>query len=162
MKKLLRWLDERFEETVLGGFLILITLVIFLQVIMRYVLSHALSWPEEFTRYCLVCSTLLSLSYCIRYRINLRVDILVKYLPETARKVLEFLVQLLSLGLYSYLFYHSFSTVQLSLNSKQVSTAMGFPMYLLYGWGTACFGLAIIRSIQDIIRTFRNKEEKQL
>lgn len=162
MKKLLRWLDERFEETVLGGFLILITGIIFLQVVMRYVLSHALPWPEEFTRYCLVCSTLLSLSYCIRHRINLRVDILVQFLPGQVRAILEILIQLLSLGLYSYLFYHSFSTVRLSMNSGQVSTAMGLPMYLLYGWGTACFGLAILRTVQELVRLFWKKEEKQL
>ncbi|WP_434310461.1 TRAP transporter small permease [Hominifimenecus sp. rT4P-3] len=162
MKKLLKWLDERFEETVLGGFLILITAIIFLQVIMRYVLSHALTWPEEFTRYCLVCSTLLSLSYCIRFRIMLRVDIVVQFLPKKVRAVLEFLIQLLSLGLYCYLFYHSFSTVELSWNSKQVSTAMGFPMYLLYGWGTACFGLAVIRTLQDIVRSvWKNPGKKE-
>lgn len=158
MKKLLRWLDEHFEETILGGFLILITVVIFFQVIMRYVLSRALPWPEEFTRYCLVCSTLLSLAYCIRFRIMLRVDIVANLLPKPVHKVLEFLIRLLSLGLYSYLFYHSFSTVELSWNSKQASTAMGFPMYLLYAWGTVSFGLAILRTVQDIIVSFVRKE----
>ena len=53
MKRLTEWLDKHFEETLLGIFLILITVIIFLQVVMRYVFSRALSWPEEFTRYCL-------------------------------------------------------------------------------------------------------------
>jgi len=158
MKKILHWLDEHFEETILGGFLIIITCIIFLQVIMRYVFSRALSWPEEFTRYCLVCSTLLSLSYCIRFKIMLRVDIAVGFLPSKLRTVLEFLIQLLSLGLYAYLFYHSFSTVELSFKSGQVSTAMGLPMYLLYGWGTVCFGFAVIRTLQAIILSFARKE----
>lgn len=159
MKKLLEWLDAHFEESLLGIFLILITVIIFLQVIMRYLFSRALAWPEEFTRYCLVCSTLLSLAYCIRYKIMLRVDIVVNFLPKAVRTVLEFLIQLLSLDLYGYLFYHSFSTVELSWNSQQTSTAMGFPMYILYAFGTACFGLAVLRTLQSILCSFLRKEE---
>ena len=158
MKRLTEWLDKHFEETLLGIFLILITVIIFLQVVMRYVFSSALSWPEEFTRYCLVCSTLLSLAYCIRYKIMLRVDIVTNLLPKPVQVLLEFLIQLLSLGIYGYLFYHSFSTVELSWKSQQVSTAMGFPMYILYAWGTACFGLASVRTIQNMVCGFLQRE----
>ncbi len=49
--KVIKWLDEHFEETFLVIFLVLISCITMLQIIARTFFS-ALSWPEEFCRYC--------------------------------------------------------------------------------------------------------------
>ena len=152
MRKLSRWLDANFEGFVMGVFLVVITVVIFLQVIMRYLFNHALPWPEELTRYCFVCSTLLSLSYCVKHRSMMRVDALVSLLPKSAQGWIELVVQLIALALYVVLFVFSLDTTKLSLGSGQKSTALRLPMYWIYGWGSFSFAMVVFRAIQSVVR----------
>jgi C4-dicarboxylate transporter DctQ subunit len=153
MKKLLRWLDEHSEETILSFFLVLVTFIVLFQVIMRYIVKAAEPWPEEFSRYCFVCSTMLSIGYCIRKAAMLRVDTFVKMMPRTAQRIIEVLILILSLVLYSFLFYHSFSVVEIARNSKQLSPAMQLPMFILYVFAPVGFGLAAVRTVQEMVRT---------
>ena len=48
-KKFLRALNQHLEEYLIALFLIAITFVMLLQIVMRYVFQHSLSWPEEFS-----------------------------------------------------------------------------------------------------------------
>lgn len=66
-KKFLRALNQHLEEYLIALFLIAITFVMLLQIVMRYVFQHSLSWPEEFSRYCFVYITFLTFGYCILF-----------------------------------------------------------------------------------------------
>lgn len=63
--KVIKWLDEHFEETFLVFFLVLISCITMLQIIARTFFA-ALSWPEEFCRYCWIWSVFISLPYTMR------------------------------------------------------------------------------------------------
>ena len=73
-KKFLRALNQHLEEYLIALFLIAITFVMLLQIVMRYVFQHSLSWPEEFSRYCFVYITFLTFGYCIQHDSMLRLD----------------------------------------------------------------------------------------
>ena len=62
--KVIKWLDEHFEETFLVFFLVLISCITMLQIIARTFFA-ALSWPEEFCRYCWIWSVFISLPYTL-------------------------------------------------------------------------------------------------
>lgn len=47
MKKVLMWLDDNLEILLCGLLLTAITVVMSIQVIMRYLVGQALPWPEE-------------------------------------------------------------------------------------------------------------------
>ena len=65
--KAVKWLDERFEETLLAILLVLISCVEFIQVVIRNVpWIPALTWAEEFCRFCWIWSVFLSLPYTVR------------------------------------------------------------------------------------------------
>ena len=76
MKKIISWLDENLEEFLMLILLAMISVIIMLQVIMRYCFGHALSWPEEFTRFCFVYTGCLSAGYCIRKGAGIRVRVI--------------------------------------------------------------------------------------
>lgn len=50
MKKLIHWLDEYLEVSLCVALMSVMTVVIFVQVVMRYVFHNSLTWSEEFAK----------------------------------------------------------------------------------------------------------------
>ena len=85
MKKILHWLDENLEEFLLVLFLILMTLIMGVQVLSRYILGASLSWSEELTRYLFVWSGFLSVSYCSKKCLSIKIEQFVAVFPRRGR-----------------------------------------------------------------------------
>jgi TRAP-type C4-dicarboxylate transport system, small permease component len=110
--KILRWLDEHFEEYVLSGLLVVISVVMMLQVIMRYVFNASLSWAEEASRYAFVWSALVSIGYSIKENSILKVDTLVEALPAGLKHLLITLINISVTLFFGYLLISSIPAVQ--------------------------------------------------
>lgn len=151
--KFIKWMDQHFEETLLGVMLVVITVIMFAQTLMRNVFSATMAWPEELARYCLVASTLFSFAYCIRKGNMLKLDILVGMLPRKVQQIIALLTQLISVWLYGYLFVHAIELYKRGLKSVQYSTALRIPMYIIYFIAVIAFAFAIFRQVQSAYKT---------
>ncbi|MDO5343213.1 MAG: TRAP transporter small permease subunit, partial [Bacteroidia bacterium] len=97
MKKTIHFIDEHFEETLLVIMLVLITLVEFLQVVIRNIpWIPALKWAEEFCRFCWIWSVFLSLPYTIKKASMLRVSVLLDAFSEKVRNTMNIAVDLIN------------------------------------------------------------------
>lgn len=85
----------RLEETILAILLAAMTLLTFVQVVLRYVFNTGFVWALEATVYLFAWLILLGISYGVRVHAHIGVDILVKSLPAVARRI----VGLLAIGL---------------------------------------------------------------
>jgi TRAP-type C4-dicarboxylate transport system permease small subunit len=148
--RLIKWLDEHFEEYIMVVLLALIACIMMLQIIMRYIVNSSLSWSEEFSRYCFVWTTFLSIGYSIKKGIILRMDIVVHFLPKIWQKAIEVVLQVIVLAFFGYLFLNSFKVVKNIYLSGQTSPAMGVPMFFIYSSTVVGFFFAILRGIQSI------------
>ncbi|MCD8077414.1 MAG: TRAP transporter small permease subunit [Lachnospiraceae bacterium] len=83
--KVIKYLDEHLEELLMVFFLGVISILIMLQVIMRYFFHHALPWPEEACRYLFVYSSMLSVSYCMAKDKNFVVEFIYDMFPKYRR-----------------------------------------------------------------------------
>ncbi len=159
--KLLKWLDEHFEEYVLSGLLVVIAVVMMLQVIMRYVFNASLSWAEEASRYAFVWSALVSIGYSIKENSILKVDTLVEALPAGLKHLLITLINLSVTLFFCYLLINSIPAVQRVIMTGQTSPALKIPLGWIYFAAVAGFFLATVRSIQktgqDLGFTIRKK-----
>ena len=79
--KIIRWLDDNLEEALLIALLVTMTLLMGLQVFSRYILNASLSWSEELTRYLFIWSGFLSISYCIKKWISIKIDQVILMFP---------------------------------------------------------------------------------
>ena len=154
--RLVKWIDEHLEESALVFFLVLISCVMLLQVFMRKVVNNSLSWPEEFCRYCYVWTGFFSLGFTVRHGNMLRVGIVMDLLPKTLRKLIFIFVNILCLTVFSVFFINSIDVVKTLKVIGQKSTAMGFPMYLVYLCTIIGFALASLRTVQAIYGQIRN------
>ena len=153
--KAVKWLDEHFEEFMLVIFLVLISVLTMLQIIARN-MSKALSWPEEFCRFCWIWSVFLSIPYTIRMNNMLRVNVVVDLLPGKLRKIINIIVEVIVTITMAVFFWHSLTVEQNFIKSQQTSPAMAWPMWLVLTCIVIGFGLGIIRGIQQIILQIKN------
>ena len=74
MKKTLHWLDENLEEFLLVVMLAAMTLIMGIQIFSRYALGQSLSWSEEVTRFLFIWSGFLSVSYCSKKCLSIKIE----------------------------------------------------------------------------------------
>ena len=161
--KVLKWLDEHAEEAVLVVLLVLISSIELIQVIFRNLsFVDALTWPEEFCRFAWIWSVFLSLPFTIRKASMLRVSVLVDMLPQTVRKVVNILIDLITAAVMAVLFCYSIGVVDSIRTSGEASPAMTWPMWIIYVSMLIGFGLGAFRAIQMIVIHIQHFGEKEL
>jgi len=148
--KIIRWLDNRFEETLLMIFLLLITVVMAYSVFARYVFNDALSWAEEISRYLFVGSAFLSASMCLKKRSSIKIDMLLTMFSPFIQRIILIVGDLVMLVFFAYVFYGAWNTVAKLISTGQTSPALLLPMYVVYSSMVLGFGLAIVRIIQRL------------
>ncbi len=160
--KLIRWLDKHFEEYLMIFCLVAITLVMFIQVIIRKLpWIPALTWAEEFCRFAWVWSVFLSLPYTIKRSSMLRVTALGDVLPEGARRVLDVMVDIIIIAAMGMLLYYAVPLVKDRYLSGETSPAMGWHMWVMYSFMLLGFGLGVFRGIQRLMGHIQNKPCEQ-
>jgi TRAP-type C4-dicarboxylate transport system permease small subunit len=161
--KVIKWLDDHLEETVLAILLVVITCVSFLQVVIRKIpWIPALTWAEEFCRFCWIWSVFLSLPYTIRKSSMLRVTALLDLLPHSIRQILNILVDLVTTVCMALLAFHSVAVVNSIRESSEMSPAMLWPMWIVYSVMLIGFGLAVLRGIQQTVLHILHFNDKGL
>ena len=86
---MLKWLDENLEEFLMGVFLIGMVLIMGIQVLARYVFGASLSWSEEITRYLFIWSGFISVSYCTKKCISIKIEQFVAMFPKRGRAIFK-------------------------------------------------------------------------
>ena len=154
VRKILKRIDTYFEEFLLSSLLVVLTVAMLLQVMLRYLFNAALPWPEEFCRYCFVYFAFLTLGYCVKTDTLLRLDLLKRFLPATVWTILNLFIQICCLVFYLYFFTYSTDLVMMVKNPSRTSPAMGIPFFYIYVSAVIGFGLAAIRAGQSLWGVF--------
>lgn len=109
------------------------TLIIFLNVILRYIFKNSLTWGEEFSRYIMIWLTFVGSSLCVRDNVHVNMDILLNKLPYVARRFLLIFIYGGSALVTGYLAYLGYSIMDQIRLSGQVSSAMEMlPIWIVY------------------------------
>ena len=151
--KILKWLDEHFEETCMSVLLFLITAIIAYGVFMRYVLNNSPSWAEEITRYCFIWSAFLSISFCIRKGSSIRIDLLLESLPPKWKIANMAFVDIALIAVMIYWLKGALGVTDMLFESGQSSPALLIPMWTVYGASVVGFLLTILRCAQHLFKT---------
>lgn len=150
MRKVLKWLDENFEKYISVLLMSVSTVVIFIQVIMRYVFKNSLVWSEELARYCFIWLIFIAASYGCKKRAQIKIEAALKLFRKSA-----FLCNYSGRSAGSdsggLSFCSGISLVRFQIVYHKVSPAIGLPMWVVYMAPVVGFGLIIIREIQVIL-----------
>lgn len=154
--KVIRWLDNNLEEVLMVLLLFGIALVMILQVVTRYVFNYSMSWSDELVRYFLVWSCFLSVSFCVKKRISIKIDSLLHALPEKAKPWLRAVRHLIILVFCILMIPFAVTFIRQAVASGATSAAMQIPMYYIQSAPLVGFLLLAVRCLQALIREVRS------
>ena len=155
MKKALSWLDHNLEEFLLVIFLIAMTLIMGVQVLSRYVLGISLSWSEEVTRYLFIWSGFLSVSYCTKRCLSIKIEQFVAIFPRRGKALFKVVNHTFELIFFLYMIPFAYSYMMSAVQSGQLSPACQIPMYYIQAAPLFSFVLVAFRVLQRWIIEFR-------
>ena len=154
--KVIKWLDENFEGTIMLVMLILITTVMSVQIVARYVFQSPMPWPEEFSRYCYIWTVFLSLGFTLKKGNMLRVNVVVDLFPNIVRNLIYLSVNVVLLVVFAVFFYNALIRTNFVRGTGQVSPAMRIPTWLMYCSTVIGFGLGVLRLAQACLADMAN------
>lgn len=123
---------EKLEDTFCALALLVTALVLFANVVLRYVFSASTSWAEELIRYLMIWITFIGGSVCVRKGAHIRMDFLLTMLPARVASALTRLVFLISAVFCGLLFWYSLRLVMFTVELEQMSPALEIPMWIPY------------------------------
>lgn len=156
--KLLKLLDEKLEEYIMVVMVVVMTTLIMVQVIMRYVFNNSLAWTEELARYLFLWSIWLGASYGVKTKGHVRLTVLTSRLSETAQNIIGVIVYFIWLLFVIFLVVKGYELVGKLIVSGQTSTALHLPMWIAYASVPVGCTLMTIRMIQLGIETVKNRK----
>ncbi len=109
---------------------VVMIVIVFGQVIARYVLHNSLSWSEEIARYLLVWVVFLSAGYVLGQGSHIFLDVIFNIFPRSLQRVFRKISCLFLLGFSYVITNYGWELVQ--VGTRQKSSAVGLPMWLVY------------------------------
>jgi TRAP-type C4-dicarboxylate transport system permease small subunit len=155
---------------VLTGFsavvLLACVLAITIFIIARAALDVSWMFIEEFTAYTMVLVSFFPLSYAFRTDGHIKVDVLIRMMPEKMKRTVEFITTLLSLIIIIYLTHKGilwfWEGVVDNVHSQYPSYIPLWPIYLIVPVGFAALSLdVILHIIRKRFRYFRGRNRVQ-
>lgn len=158
MKKLDKYMIKT-EYILFCILLTVMTVVVFLQVIFRYVLRSSLPWSEELSRDCLIFVTFIGVSAGLKAGTHTSIDFLVTVLPPKTEYWVRAIGHVITLVLSVAFFVTSADLTLKIFGSGQWTQALRIPTWISYSALPIGFAGGVIRSIQNLINHLRGIKE---
>lgn len=154
--KLLKWLDQYFEESICILLMSSMSILLFIQVVMRRFFGNSLTWSEELARYIFIWLIYFGISYGAKAMKHIKIEAFLAVFPRKIRPLVKILGNLLFLAFALFIIFTSFELVQKQIKLKQQSPAMHIPMWVIYSAPLCGFVLTSFRQVQVIVSDVRN------
>ena len=149
---------DRLEEGLIAFLLAAMTLVSFVQVVLRYVFNSGFLWALEATTYLFAWLVLIGISYGVKVGSHIGVDVLVSQLPRQGKRIAGIVAGLLSI-LYAVLLliggWQYFATVRMIGVTAEDIPVQRWILVIILPVG---FALLLFRLVQMTWRIIRGEE----
>ncbi len=96
------YIAEKVVQVTLVGMVGVMTVIIILQVFMRYLFLYSLSWSEEVARYLMIWVSFLGASLALKYGFHIGVEFVINRIPEKMKGWVNLVAKL---GMLLFLVY---------------------------------------------------------
>ncbi|HYE83167.1 MAG TPA: TRAP transporter small permease [Clostridia bacterium] len=152
---------ERIENIVMSAGLLIISAIVFTNVIARYFFHTSFNWSEELARYIVVWVTFFGISSCARYDTHVNVDLVPNLLKGSAKLIHQVVIRLISFGISIYMVYISTGFTKLQFSSGNKSVAVAVPIWLIYL--ATCIGFTLMSYVylRKLMKLFADRKAEK-
>jgi len=165
LEKLNGYIDK-IEDALLTYLMIIMTSVIFLQVIMRYVFNNSFTWCEEFSVICFMWITWIGASNGVKKGTHIRILILIDLLNEKTKKIFMLIIDIVWFLFTLLLVKYGWQMVLMAYEFNRRTPALDVPMafnYLSVILGGTCMALGLTSVILTRLTTLTiNEPEREV
>jgi TRAP-type C4-dicarboxylate transport system permease small subunit len=142
----------RVIEIMIAVFLALMIILVFLNVVGRYMFNIGFVWSEEISRLCFIFLVYLGSIEAMRDNRHLMIDTLMLKVPKTAQTIIYAVVQVCIIWLMAIQTSGSWGLVMQNRNNRWVST--GFPAHFVHFFGVILGVSIAIIAVANLVRLF--------
>jgi len=160
MKTLRHWsahvsrISEKLVRSVLVVMVAVMTVIIIVQVFMRYLFLYSLSWSEEVARYLMIWVSFLGASLALKYGLHIGVEFVVSRLPQRTKRWVSLLAKV---SMFVFLIYFTVGGFRVSWSVRdQDSPALLFSMFYAYVSAPVGGAFMMIQLAHSIIEDWTN------
>lgn len=150
MKKLINTIDK-IESNFASILLISTSLLVFIQVVCRYLFNYSISWSEEVLRLMIVWFIFTGSSLAVSEGSHVSMDIIDNMLNGKIKRVFTILTYIISAIFCFLIFYGSIGMISSAIKSNSMATSLPMPLYIPYLSVTVGMFLMIIKYIYKAI-----------
>lgn len=149
---------NHFELYIATVLFIIITFLLTIQILSRYLFGHPLTWTEEISLVLFIWMIYFAISAATLKRKHIRMDFILEKLPFKIKKATLIFSNLMAILFFGY-FLGPFSDIVLNLYNMHSTTPItAFPKTVAYGVVPVAFILIIIRFCQDSVTLVKENE----
>lgn len=150
------------EAVILAAIMLIISALVFSQVVTRYVLQVSTPWLEELTRFLMIWMVMLGCAYAVRTRQHIIVNVIeTAFSSARAQRIYQGILAICGLLFSVVLAILAYVVVERTARFGQVSGAMRIPMFLANGSFFVAAVLMSLHYIEHLISAIRNKPTKE-
>ena len=147
---LLKKIWNNLEEYMVITLLTLMVILIFSQVVMRYVFQNSLAWSEELSRYLFVWLVWIGASYAAKESRHLKIEAFINLFSGKTKQKIRFLALIIFFAFSVYFAWQGSILIIKLFIAGGVSPAMRIPMYYAYASVPVGSGLMAIRLFEQV------------
>lgn len=149
----LYWLLRRFvypEDAISLGFFVAVSVLVFAQVIARYVFNSAFFWADEASRYLFIWLVFVGAAISVRKDEHIYMEVFLRFAPRPVTKGFYIAADLVKLGYFGLIVYYGYRGTEFM--QRMSSTAMDLPMSYIYAATLVGGVLMVLRQAQLVLR----------
>ena len=145
----MRWRRLPPFETLLSCVLVVfLTILLFVQIINRYVFSVSFVWLEEIARISFVWLIYFCVAAAARENSHIRVGLIDFILPRGAIRIVNILADILVVAFSAFVAWYGVVLMRSSVELGDTSPVTDIPMYIVYAVIPVCFLLIAYRVLE--------------
>ena len=127
----MKFLNEHLEACFIVPLMFLMSIIIFIQVVMRYVFHSSLTWSEEMARYLFVWLVLITSTYAFGKREHMCISYLKDKLPLKGQRMVNILIEAITFFFAAAIMIYGGVRIS-AMQMVQLDSVLKIPTGLIY------------------------------
>lgn len=157
MKKMLKILDKS-EDIIASSLLIITSVLVFVEAILRYRFNYSISWSEEVSRMMIAWFIFIGSSIAVRENAHVNMDALSNLIAgkRTTQTFINMLVDLICIIFCAVIVFAGINMIKSAIALGSMATSIKIPLFIPYASVPVGVFLMLIRYIMSFIKNLSN------